>query len=204
MQQPPSHEYMSPFVPVTLSTLSLRDLPNGKVHAAAIPSGVDHWHRFATSYREAGDVLVGSMTRSRQLSVLGAPMMFMYRHYVEIHLKSLLLDAGELLDDPQTVQAKHFLLILWRRVRVLLLKISPESDGPWFERADLVIQQLDELDPTSFVFRYPVDKLGQPSLPEEVFVDPIVVQQVIAELSILLDGASTQICEYTNLKHAGY
>jgi hypothetical protein len=193
------------FEPPTVTDMNLRDLPRGRWDAVEVPTGASQWYRMATGYKEAADRLVAASDAAYRRHTLGGPILFLYRHYVELHLKSLLLDAGELLDDPQNVPPKHYLRTLWDRVRALLLKISPGSDeqGPWFSRADDIIAELDALDATSFAFRYPVDKDGNPSLQEPAFFDPAVVAAVIAELHILLDGASTQIDVYQGYKYEG-
>ncbi|MDF1502687.1 hypothetical protein [Roseisolibacter sp. H3M3-2] len=192
--------------PVTPSNRSLRDLPNGEKNAVEIPTGAASWHRFAFSYKATADRLADTLERDawRHGFALGAPMMFLYRHYVETHLKSLLVDAGELLDDPQDVPLEHYLVRLWGRVRALLLRVSPQSDGPWFQRADAVIRELDSIDPTSFAFRYPVRKDGSDSLATALMVDASNVRQIMEELHILLDGASSQIAEYMQYKNQPY
>lgn len=188
----------------TITDRRLLDLPNGTWPAADVPTGPDHWYRYAIAYKEAADRLAESMADTVAGNLLGAPMMFLYRHYVELHLKSLLLDAGELLDDPQAVPPKHYLRTLWRKVRSLLLTVDLRSDGPWFARADQIVEDLDLLDPSSFSFRYPVDNEGLASLPPNVMADPTVVRGVLDELHILLNGASTQIDVYQGLKHECY
>jgi hypothetical protein len=188
----------------TVTQTRLLDLPNGTWPAAEVPTGSQRWYLFALSYKEAADRLSESMSDTYSRNMLGAPMLFLYRHYVELHLKSLLLDAGELLDDPQSVPPRHYLQALWTRVRAMLLTIDPGSDGAWFTRADDIVQQLDRLDPTSNVFRYPVGTDGSPSLGTTLFAYPSVVAQVIEELHVLLDGASTQIDVYQGLKYEGY
>src|SRR2546430_6917987 len=57
---------------------------------------------YTTLFRSkaAGDNLVASMDSTYRLNMLGPPMLFMYRHYIELHLKSLLIDAREFFDDP--------------------------------------------------------------------------------------------------------
>ena len=134
--------------------------------------------------------------------IFAAPMLFLYRHYIELHLKSLLLDAGELLDAPQTVEPKHYLLSLWKKVRKLLIEISKQKPDAWFARADEIIGEFDALDPTSFAFRYPVDVQGRPSLSRKLMIDARNVRKMVAELHILLDGASAQISEYMGYKYA--
>jgi hypothetical protein len=187
----------------TITNRGLLDLPDGHRPAAEVPSGAEHWYRYAVAYKEAADRLSSSMSDTFGRNLLGAPMLFLYRHYVELHLKSLLLDAGELLDDPQAVPPKHYLLQLWERVRSLLLRVGPGSNGGWLDRADEVIAQLAALDPTSLAFRYPVDNGGKPSLPSVLFADPAVVTGVIAELYTALNIASTQIDVYQGLKYEG-
>lgn len=194
---------MPRFDPILLTGVRLRDLPDGQYEAVEVPTGSESWDRMAESYKAAGDRLVAAKD-SFVYAMHSAPTLFMYRHYIELHLKSLLLDAGQLLDDPQTVPPKHYLQSLWQRVRKLLLKISPESDGAWFERADQIITDFDALDPSSFAFRYPVDNSGAPSLPAPLYVDLKVARRVISELHILLSGASAQIAEYMNVKYEGY
>lgn len=67
-------------------------------------------------------------------------------------------------------------------------------------RADTIIADFDSLDPTSFAFRYPVDTGGAPALPADLRVDLLSIMRIMAELHILLDGASTQIDVYMSYK----
>jgi hypothetical protein len=183
--------------PPVITARELLDIENPML-MANVPSGPDLWHEFARSYKEAGDSLASLvMTGEGKYRILALPMMFACRHYVELHLKALLIAAGQLLDDPQTVPPKHYLQVLWKRVRALLLRIDGnDPTDPWLLRADDIVAQLDGLDPNSFAFRYPVDVFGVASLPSGLEVDASVVSGVVAELHLLLDGASTQIDVY--------
>jgi hypothetical protein len=184
-----------------ITAVRLLDLPSGPAQASEIEAGPDRWHRYALSYKNAADALAKRIEQDDiQRHFLALSAMFLYRHYIELHLKSLLIDAGELLDAPQQVPRKHYLLELWHRVRALLLKIDPR-DSDWLRRAGDVIEQFDALDPTSFAFRYPVGNDGESSLPEDVKVEIPSVASVIAELHILLEGASTQIDVFMGYKH---
>lgn len=180
---------------------SLRSVRRGH-DAAQIITGTDKWHTMAWAYMEAGDRLALRMAKTLSpWEILGTPMMFLYRHYIELQLKCLLHDAGELLDAPETIGPKHYLLSLWKRVRKLLLKISRQKEDEWFRRADLIIGEFDSIDPTSFAFRYPVGIDGRPSLDKDLYIDPKNVRRMIEELNILLDGASSQISEYMDYKN---
>jgi hypothetical protein len=183
-------------LPVLTST-RLLDLPDGPFPAADIPAGAGEWLRFANGYKDAADQLCKDVEADDTLrNFVALGVLFLYRHSVELHLKSLLLDAGDFLDDPEKVPPNHYLLTLWKRVRTLLLKIDPRSEGPWLNRADDIIADFDELDPTSSAFRYPVDTRGAAALPPNLRVDLVSIAHIIGELHILLEGASTQIDVY--------
>lgn len=186
---------------VVPSGRTLCDPPTPPQPGVDVPTGADAWHRFAWSYRAAADELSErAPLRPRSSALFGPPMLFLYRQAVELQLKALLADAGELLDDPQLVPPRHELPRLWRRVRTLLLQIDPASDGPWFARADVIVGELDAMDPGSFAFRYPVDTTGVASLPAPLVVDPGNVRRVCDELFLLLDGAASQVHEYAGYK----
>lgn len=127
-------------------------------------------------------------------------MMFLYRHYVELHLKSLLRDAGELLDAPELIPPRHYLVTLWQRVRELLLEIDGRPADSWYLRVDQIIDDFDSADVSSYAFRYPVTTGGEPSLPTPLRVNAENVQRIVAELHIFFSGASTQIFEYAQVK----
>lgn len=185
----------------SVTATRLLDLPNGQNAAADVPSGAEAWYHFASAYRHAADALCKRVSQDDALRhLLALPVLYLYRHSIELHLKSLLKDAGELLDDPQVVPARHYLLTLWKRVRVLLLRIDPRSDGPWLNRADNIIADFDALDPSSFAFRYPVDTAGAPALAAGLRVDLLSIMDIMGELHVILDGESTQIDVFVGYK----
>jgi hypothetical protein len=188
---------------IQLSQRTLRDLPAGRPRGITVRTGERNWSLFADCYRRSADDLANTATREPwRHDLLGAPMLFLYRHYIELQLKALLLHAGELLDDPQTVPPRHYLKILWERVREMLLRVSKQRpDDPWFARADDIIGQFDEIDKTSFAFRYPVDTKGNPSLDQVLIVDAQNVRGIVDELAILLEGADGMIHEYQQIKY---
>jgi HEPN domain-containing protein len=90
------------------------------------------------------------------LDQVGVPLFFLQRHRVELALKSLLATVGA--DVPPT----HDLKTLWKKCEETL---RPMDDKAWrtFETDHLnFIDLLDEVDPGSFAFRYPVDRQGDP------------------------------------------
>lgn len=189
----------------TITHVALTDLPRGAWDACMVEAGPGRWAHYASSYREAGNALVEAVAQSSyRRNTLGAPILFCYRQYIELSLKDVLATAGILLDEPQVIPAEHFLLRVWKNVRTLLSKIVQEGDNLWIERAETVISQIDALDPNSYCFRYPVDTKGNPTLPDSVVFDAVVVRGIIDELAILIDGAGALIDQYQGLKYEGY
>jgi len=99
------------------------------------------------------------------LDLVAFPIAFLYRHYLELSLKALIMDAGCLLDRPQDPGHSHALLDLWRKLRPLLEEISPGESPGFLDRSEQLISEFETLDLGSYSFRYPVDKKRNPSLP---------------------------------------
>ena len=102
------------------------------------------------------------------------PIIYLYRHHVELTLKSIIRAAGTLLDQPTTDKngdtlAQHDLSKLWALARPLLNLVHNVADDSTFppddlEGIDSYIRQLHEHDPDGQRFRYPTTKKGTPSL----------------------------------------
>jgi hypothetical protein len=183
------------------SALDLTSTPGGEAVAPRIRSGKEEWFWYARGYLNAAEVLNREIQRNpAEHELLAAPMMFAYRHHIELHLKHLLAVAGEILDQPQDIPPQHFVLSLWKRVRALLLSFNHQREDSWWLRADQIVGQFDAIDIKSMAWRYPVDREGQASLPPDFRVDPAVVRRVVAELSTLLEGASAQMALLGQLK----
>ena len=119
---------------------------------------------------------------------------------LQLALKGLIRDARRLLDEKGGVPHGHNLVNLWNTAQPLLLRVEPKS------RADLdntgaAIGRLAGLDPTSQVFRYPVDVDGKPSLPKDLFhINLRQVRDVVERLSGLLDAADAHISALLDYK----
>lgn len=163
----------------------------------------DDWHRISSGYKAAADALVNHLTeRARITESACIPILFLYRHYIELSLKGLLQDIGELVDAQEPLSQRHPLLPLWDRFRERLRAYDASQDPTWLDRAAEIIAEMDRFDAGSFAFRYPVDKAGRSMLVRNQTVDIGQFQDVIAELAIVLDGASAMLGEHVQLKLA--
>jgi len=173
--------------------------PNGDV---VIGRGQPDWHHFAHGYQAAAKELVAQLSgRGRIIEAACLPILFLYRHSVELRLKALLIDLGELADSPEATEKEHRLTPLWRKVRQQTLAYDRSQDSPWLDRAESLISELERLDPHSYSFRYPV---GNDKVPLIAFGETINIEHfadVMEELDVVLDGAAAMFFEHIQLKY---
>lgn len=110
-------------------------------------------HSLAYSYKKAGDILLDNALKTGEKYELIGPIIFNYRHAIELFLKSAI-----------TVQKfSHDLSLLFEEFRTVVKDEFRASVPAWL---DGVIQSLNDLDVNSTTFRY------GGSLPQsELFVD---------------------------------
>jgi len=136
-------------------------------------------HGYTEGYRRGARVLVEYVReQQRDQDYLVYPIIFLYRHHIELALKTIIRHAPYIIDrDLSGVEKQHLgrhrLDVLWQDLKPTFAdvckavgwdKISPADE----EGIDSYISQFTELDPESFSFRYTRSKKGLPSLPLEL------------------------------------
>jgi hypothetical protein len=126
----------------------------------------DRFYHMTEGYQLAGDLLVeqaeaGGWSARRKLVY---PIVFCYRHFLELTLKAILEKYGSMVNiEPN--RSGHTLEGLWMDFRRLLRDLDAEG-GPGDEQATEVVGQcvaeFAKMDPSSQTFRYPTSKRGQP------------------------------------------
>ena len=162
----------------------LRDFDDSKMHESVFgqdnpwnkstePGRLDKpgWDGYAMAYKTAGDRLVDSLQR-RAISELYQvfPIMFLYRHYLELKLKEILLilRKWEGREDTQTLP-DHGLTQSWKEVRQLLEKFDDwitghcddahlEEGAAMYNSIEQRVKEFDAIDAKAKNFRYPVNK----------------------------------------------
>ena len=196
------------------------DLLNGKIRSPSLDDKLfveaeDWWMNacldwyhdptelYIVGYKEAADSLVDSIAnRKGSADSLIFPIVFLYRHYVEIRLKSLLLDGNRLLDREHKQKSEHQLSKLWPKVRSILDELWPNEEGEDLKAMDSLIAQFEEVDPRSTTFRYPKDFDGNNSLKLDVpRVNLRNLAEVVGAMSIILEGSAGAISEYQGYKN---
>ena len=133
---------------------------------------VGNWNFFADGYKLAADMLVDQIEGNAREDCLIAPVLFLYRHWIEIKLKELIVSLNVFSVTEITRPNHHNLYQLWSTVKSNLhcLRDSGSQDDR-FILLDARIKELHNLDPDGYRFRYPVDTRSQTTdLPESLGV----------------------------------
>lgn len=158
---------------------------------------------YIVGYKEAADSLVETIAcRKGTADTLIFPIVFLYRQYIELRLKSLLQDGRRLLDCEHKEKSEHRLSELLPHVRDILVELWPDGDIEQIKAVDSLIEQFEQVDPRSTSFRYPKDFAGNKSVNLDVpRVNLRNLSEVISAMSIILEGSATAISEYQGYKN---
>lgn len=153
---------------------------------------------YIVGYKEAADTLVDSVNnRNGTVDSLVFPIVFLYRQYLELRLKSLLEDGRRLLDKPHEAKAEHRLSTLWQPTLEILLEVWPEGNREHLKIVGKRIAEFEKADLQSTSFRYPKDLTGNKSMKLEIpRLNLRNLSEVIGAMAIILEGASAGISEY--------
>lgn len=161
------------------------------------PTTPTQWHIYAEGYHTAAENLYALWKASRCCpDYLVFPMVFLYRHYVELRLKELIQAADSLLELPRDWQCNHNLVDLWNLLRPRITQIWPDEPERDSKNAGRLISELSAHDKTSSVFRYPVDTRGNSTIAELEHLDVDNFFLAMRQLAGFLDGASMAISIY--------
>lgn len=152
---------------------------------------------YASGYLHAAEILNRHVLESRGKGsdTLVYPIIFLYRQYIELQLKSLIKHGSIVLYSPEKYLKTHDIKQLWKQCRKILEKIF-EEDSESLDEIEESIYQLSEIDPSSEAFRYPVDKKGKKTLQGITHINLKNIYEIMTRVCSLLEGADTGISEY--------
>lgn len=164
--------------------------------------GPESANLYARGYRIGAEYLADYvMNMHRHQDVLVYPIVFMWRHYVELRLKEIIRSASTSMDDSTELKLDHKLHALWKRLRPLVEEIELDADPFPLNAVEEIIAQLDEIDRHSFAFRYPTGKDGAPSLPGELsYINIRNFTEVMQRVANFLDAVATSFSVYLDHK----
>lgn len=152
---------------------------------------------YTNSYKEAADYLVDSLIATNDPTSIDRkiyPLVFMYRHYVELEMKTLYLHRGKLDFNRWIKNRGHDLMRIWKTIRQEILDGNPMIEETDINNTEKYIEQLDDIDKGSFNFRYPFDKNMNPVFNESMKLNIRHLKHGITEIEAFFTG----IFEVTN------
>lgn len=129
--------------------------------------------------------------------ILAYPYLMCWRHYVELQLKAIIMLLEQHTGRPPQVQRSQKIALLRRTARGLSreagYRAADGEDALALADVDRVLRQLDELDPSSEHFRYPVLGSGDPTLPGIERLHLRRFHEAMAGVAALLDAMDTTL-----------
>ncbi len=161
-------------------------------------AGIDNWnqdfHAYAEGYKRAADIVVEHVTANPRggrdpIDYLVFPIVFLYRQYIELRLKEIILIGNRLEDREQGFPKHHRIDELWKHARPILERYSAKKDD--LDIVEACIAELAKIDPDSDTFRYPVDRQGKKSIEaEQLLINLRHLQKVMERLGSFLSSSS--------------
>jgi hypothetical protein len=178
--------------------------PHGNVVFNFRGRAINDLSAFAAGYHEAGKTLVSKMeSTAGYRDYEGYPILFLYRHALELYLKAIVYRGAQLLGlisdekaNTEKLLTSHKLTRLLPTIEAIFRAVEWEWDFELFglrsfdDFADL-IKEIEKIDPQSYCFRYPVNTAGEAALPQHFVVNVVTFGKKMDSVLELLSGAVT-------------
>jgi hypothetical protein len=121
----------------------------------------DNWAQYISGYKDAADILVDKIIDGRSIrDFLAFPTIFLYRHFIELSLKLIILYGNQLYGIQSDYKQTHKLEDLWRDCKVIIEKNWPKEKEyvEILNATENIIKEFSKIDPSSYETRYPEKK----------------------------------------------
>lgn len=156
---------------------SLRDLDGPWLDAYLGPTWPE---AYILGYQRAAEVLSAHVVSNGETKTIAFPILFLWRHTIELQLKVIVLKAGNLAGSETHWPVGHHLGELWRTARTALDQAGLGAAGE-IPTVESIILDLAAFDPDSDGFRYHEKRSGRRTL--EDAPDTIDLQNVCEMLA---------------------
>lgn len=156
------------------------------------------WEVWADGYKIAGDKILESIDSEFRADFAVYPMVYLYRHAVELKLKSICLSANRFSEMSYEKRiediATHDLNTLWNTA-VELAKMADIELGVGKLISAFVdrLAELEKLTPTGEESRYPTNRKGVPNWKDVEYLDLKQFKDTMGGIWNLLDNIDTEI-----------
>lgn len=167
-------------------------------------SSLTLWDLYSKGYKIASDVSIENAGHDTYFLIY--PIVFLYRQYIELRLKQIILQGNSILDNsrviPEYVCNKvikvkgkektyyqiHKLDLLWNEAKETIIRLFPEDSQDELDAPECCIKQFSEIDKESYKYRYPVDTKGRSVHSSHETISLKELKNVMNKLSFFLDG----------------
>lgn len=112
------------------------------------------WGLYASGYQDAAELLHSAWQAQRRCpEYVVLPIVFLYRHHVEVSLKEIWRGAATLFPGGPVMENTHKLEEIWKKLHWYFGMIWDEPKD--ITNAERLVIELAALDPNSFTCRYP-------------------------------------------------
>jgi hypothetical protein len=145
-------------------------------------------------YRRGAEILAERVVAdadNKDLDTVIFPFAALWRHYVELQLKTLVMNYRFLLNKPYEQRRSHKVLPLWHELRALMAEDAQSVTGEDVQSVDRVLTQLHDLDPGSEDFRYAHRKDGSATMQDVRALDYVHFHQAMTAVANFLQAVDT-------------
>ena len=172
---------------------------------ACLTYGSDNWLFYAEGYRTAAELLTAFVRHEhRKQDLLIYPVIYLWRHHIELKLKSIGRAAAALLGHPWRPPKGHDLSQLLGQAQQLVYDAYAQAGekGPSAQMRKLksALAHFAKIDGESMVFRCPEDLQGREHLPAVTHLNFDSVEAFFHELAVILDEVENALSIFQEWK----
>ncbi len=168
----------------------------------------------ANEYKRSGDIIVDHLLQGKQMyqpDGLFMPVAYLYKHSLELKLKSLLnvafkcgfFEESELSEERyKELLSRHRIIDIWSAIKPKIIEQFPQSPRKPVNNAEALIVDFHKLDNSGQSLRYPVTQSGgdvRKYFPDIVGLD--LLKEAVDETYALIDvcdGYFSDIFDHMN------
>lgn len=157
---------------------------------------VDWEYDYASAYKEAADELVRGVLDQRLAPDSAVyPILFLYRHYIELILKGIVAIGAKLEKATVSYEKIHAINDLWRKARARLEQAFPEAEKTDTDIVEQCIREFATWDASGEASRYARRKNGASTWNGTKQLNLANMRDVMSRMAGLLDGSYEGMCE---------
>lgn len=155
----------------------------------------DRFFLLTEGYRQAADILVNHVINNgTDQDTLVYPIVFLYRHNLELSFKEIIREGWLLLNEGQDFRKLHDLQILWHEVKNVIKKLWPDAEETEEEGIiEHIVNEFKRNDQYSASFRYPENYKREEFLADLQYINIRHLSSMIQKASDFLYGVSAFI-----------